>query len=203
MFDSDGTLADTLPCARRILGELADKHGFRRLPEAEMTRLRNASGRDLMRELDIPLRKLPAVVHDVRVLMKRDIQHLSLFPGVDSMLRGLHAKGRQLGVISSNSEENVRHILGPELAAMVHRFSCGVSMFGKAPRIRSMVKAMRIEPAASIYVGDEVRDAEASQAAKVAFGGVSWGQHTAEGLQAAGATLLFTSPENALKQLIA
>lgn len=39
----------------------------------------------------------------------------------------------------------------------------------------------------AIYVGDEVRDAEAAREARVDFGAVGWGQHSPEALRAAGA----------------
>ena len=62
IFDSDGTLADTLPWIRSIFNDLADEHGFRRVKPEEAERLRNLEGTALLRELKLPLAKLPGVL---------------------------------------------------------------------------------------------------------------------------------------------
>ena len=51
IFDSDGTLADTLPWMRSIFNELAEEHGFRRLAPDDFQRMRDLHGGALLREL--------------------------------------------------------------------------------------------------------------------------------------------------------
>lgn len=201
MFDSDGTLADTLPWARRLFNDLAGRHGFRKVSEQEALQLRDLHGPELLRTLGVPLWRLPVIVRDMRAAMAEHVHEFKPFPGVDEALRALAGSGRVLGVISSNSEENVRRILGPELAGLMTRFSCGVSMFGKARRIKAMVRAAGVAPREAIYVGDEVRDAEAAREAGVDFGAVGWGQHSPEALRAAGAVEVFASVDEMRRKL--
>ncbi|HYV30928.1 MAG TPA: HAD hydrolase-like protein, partial [Candidatus Binatia bacterium] len=62
IFDSDGTLADTLPWMRSVFNELAEEHGFRRVEPHDYERFRDLHGTALLRELGLPLWKLPRVV---------------------------------------------------------------------------------------------------------------------------------------------
>jgi phosphoglycolate phosphatase len=201
IFDSDGTLADTLPWMRSVFNELADEHGFRRVEPHEYERFRDLHGRALLQALKLPLWKLPRVVSGMRSKMASHNGNFSLFPGITEMLQRLAASGVQLAVVSSNSRANVERVLGPHNAALVNHFACGVSMFGKAARIRGVVRASRIARPESIYIGDEIRDAEAARTAGVAFGAVAWGQHSVEALRAQNPAEFFTQVEEIAAKL--
>jgi len=184
IFDSDGTLADTLPWLGSIFNELADEHGFRRIEAHELERFRNLHGHQFLRELDLPVWKLPRVMTAVRRRMAEHTGKLPLFPGIGDMLHRLAASGIQLAVVSSNSRENVQRILGADNAKLITQFLCGASMFGKAAKLRQVVRASLVAPGEAIYIGDEVRDAEAARKAGLAFGAVAWGLHDAKALRA-------------------
>ena len=44
IFDSDGTLADTLPWMRSVFNDLAEEHGFRRVEPHDYERFRDLHG---------------------------------------------------------------------------------------------------------------------------------------------------------------
>jgi phosphoglycolate phosphatase len=201
IFDSDGTLADTLPWMRSIFNELAEEHGFRRVDPSEYPQLRDLPGRALLRELGLPLWKVPKVVNSLRRRMASHTGKFSLFPGIPEVLRRLAASGVRLAVVSSNSRENVERILGVENARLIAHFACGVSMFGKASRLRQVVRQSAVPPQQAIYVGDEIRDAEAARKAGVAFGAVTWGQHSPEALRAQHPTETFASCDEIAEKL--
>ena len=201
IFDSDGTLADTLPWLRRVFNELADKHGFKRVEADEMERLRELHGRELLQALALPLWKVPQVARSMRVRMARDIGQFSLFAGVGEMLRRLAADRVTMGIVSSNSRENVERILGPARAGWIAHFACGASLFGKAPKLRQLLRASGIPPAEAIYLGDEVRDAEASRKAGMAFGAVAWGHHDERILRAQKPEAFFNTAEEIVAAL--
>ena len=191
IFDSDGTLADTLPWMRSIFNELAEEHGFRRVEPSEYHRFRDLHGRALLRELGLPLWKLPRVISSMRRRMARHTGALTLFPGTGEVLHRLAARGVQLGIVSSNSRENVERVLGTENAKLIAYFACGVSMFGKAARVREVLRRSAVERRQAIYIGDEIRDAEAASKARIAFGAVTWGQHSLAALRAQNPTVVF------------
>ena len=203
IFDSDGTLADTLPWMRSVFNELADEHGFRRVAPDEYDRFRDLHGRVLLRELGLPLWKLPRVVNSMRRRMAEHRGQLLPFPGIAQALRRLAAGGVQLAIVSSNSRENVERVLGPENAALIAHFDCGVSMFGKAGRLRQALRRCAVAAPAAIYIGDEIRDAEAAAKAGVAFGAVTWGQHSMEVLRRHQPAQIFTSAEEMAEKLCA
>jgi len=182
MFDSDGTLADTLPWMRSIFNELAEAHGFRRVEPHEYELFRNLHGAALLRELGLPLRKLPRVASDLRRRMTEHTEKLWLFPGISEVLHRLAAAGTHLAIVSSNSRENVERVLGGDNARLVAHFACGVSMFDKAAKLRQALRQCSVQPPQAIYIGDEIRDAQAAAKAGIAFGAVTWGLHRAETL---------------------
>jgi phosphoglycolate phosphatase len=180
IFDSDGTLADTLPWMRSIFNELAGEHGFRRVEPRDYEQFRDLHGSALLRELGLPLWKLPRVVSAMRRRMAEHTGQLSLFPGMSDVLHRLVAGGVQLAVVSSNSRENVERVLGQDNAKLITHFACGVSMMGKASKLRQVLRRCAVQPSQAIYIGDEIRDAEAAAKAGIAFGAVTWGQHSRE-----------------------
>lgn len=201
MFDSDGTLADTLPWMRSVFNDLADEHGFRRVPADDFERMRDLHGSALLDELDLPIWKLPRVVSAMRKRMAAHNGTLAAFNGVPGMLEKLREAGAQLAVVSSNSRVNVERVLGPEVSGLIHHFACGVSMFGKAARLREVVRASRLAKQSAIYIGDEIRDAEAARKAGVAFGAVAWGQHSEQALRAQNPAEFFNSVDEVAEKL--
>ena len=193
IFDSDGTLADTLPWMRGIFNELAEEHGFRRVEPRDYERFRDLHGTSLLRELGLPLWKLPRVVSSMRRRMARHTDGFSLFPGTSDVLQRLAVAGVQLAVVSSNSRANVERVLGKDNARLIGHFACGVSMFGKAAKLRQLIRQNAIPPQQTIYLGDEIRDAEAAKNAGIAFGAVTWGQHSEEALRAKHPAEIFTT----------
>ena len=193
IFDSDGTLADTLPWMRSIFNELAEAHGFRRVEPHESEEFRNLHGTALLRALGLPLRKLPPVMSDMRRRMTEHAGKFSLFPGVTDMLHRLAAVGMQLAIVSSNSRENVERVLGADNVRVVGHFVCGASLFGKAAKLRQALRQCSVQPSQAIYIGDEMRDAEAAAKAGIAFGAVTWGQHGADMLCTQKPAQIFTT----------
>jgi phosphoglycolate phosphatase len=184
IFDSDGTLADTLPWMRSIFNDLAEEHGFRRVQPHEYDRFRDLHGMALLRELGLPLWKLPRVLNSMRRRMAEHRGALSTFPGIGEMLERLAAGGVQLAVVSSNSRANVERVLGADCSNLIGQFACGVAMFGKAAKLRDVLRQSGVQKQHAIFIGDEIRDGEAARKAQIAFGAVAWGQHSLEALRA-------------------
>ena len=92
--------------------------------------------------------------------------------------------GATLAVVSSNSRENVRHVFGAEVAALVAYYECGVSVFGKEAKLKKILRQSGIPRSEAIYIGDEIRDSQAARDVGIAFGGASWGYTTVAALRA-------------------
>jgi phosphoglycolate phosphatase len=194
IFDFDGTLADSFPFFLSVFNTIADRHGFCRIDIEKAAQLRHYDTRRMMDHVGMPAWKLPAASRTFMAMMKESAGAIGLFDGVAGALRHLAAQGVTIAVVSSNSGHNVRTVLGPELSALVARFECGMSVFGKASRIRAVLKRCGAAPGEAIYIGDQGTDAEASHKAGVAFGAVGWGYATIEALRATGCDDEFATP---------
>ena len=194
MFDFDGTLADSFPFFLSVFNTVADRHAFRRIDVARAGELRHLGVRQMMDHVGLPAWKLPLASKTFMAMMQDSAHQIPLFDGIADALRHLHGRGVQLAVVSSNSEHNGRAVLGPELTALVARFDCGMSVFGKASRIRAVLKACGAAPAEALYIGDQATDAEAARKAGVAFGAVHWGYATIEALRAQACATEFVTP---------
>ncbi len=198
IFDFDGTLADSFSWFLGVVNVLADEHGFRRVEEHEVETLRGQGARQIVAHLRIPAWKMPRVGRRMRQHMARDIEHISLFPGVDRLLRELAGRGVRLAIVTSNAIDNVRQVLGPDVAALIHHYECGASMFGKRAKLRAVLRSSGVPAAEALCIGDEVRDLEAAHAEGIAFGAVAWGYTSPEALRAHAPEEMFESVEEIL-----
>ena len=199
IFDFDGTLADSLPFLLSVFNTLADRHGFKRIDTAHAGQFRHYSMRRMMAHVGLPAWKLPRVSRSFMALMQDSAHTIPLFDGVGEVLRHLAVRGVRLAVVSSNSEHNVRQVLGPELAGLVTQFECGMSVFGKASRIRAVLRKCGAGSSQAIYIGDQGTDAEASHKAGIAFGAVHWGYAAIEALREAGCEAEFVTPRDLVR----
>ena len=163
IFDFDGTLADTFPWFADIINKVAEKYHFKKITPDEHETIRGFDARGVLKYLGVPLWKMPLIANYIRMLMTHDIQRIALFQGIENVLRRLADLGATLAVVSSNSYENIQHVLGAELATLIAYYECGVSMFGKEAKLRKILKRSGFSPDEAIYIGDEIRDNEAAK----------------------------------------
>jgi phosphoglycolate phosphatase len=175
IFDFDGTLADSFPWFLSVFNDVADRFEFKRIAEDEVEAVRGLGSREILTHFGVPLWKVPRIAAYMRRLAANDAAAIPLFDGVDRLLESLAVKGVATAIVSSNAKANIRRILGSRNAALITHYACGASLFGKAAKLRRLMRKSGLAPGEVILVGDEVRDGEATKAEKIAFGAVSWG----------------------------
>jgi phosphoglycolate phosphatase len=184
LFDFDGTLADSFPWFTTVVNDVADRFGFRRIAPEELDSLRGKSAREMLAHCGVSPWKLPLIANYIRKRKAQDLHKIKLFAEAAETLRRLVNAGITVAIVSSNSEQNIRAMLGAETAALVAHYECGASMFGKAKRFKAVLRASGFSAANAICIGDEIRDLDAARAASIAFGAVTWGYTTGEALRA-------------------
>lgn len=194
VLDFDGTLADSFGWFCSVLNGVADRYRFRRVGADEVERLRRLGAREILRHLGIPRWKVPFIARHMHGLAARDADMLHPFPGIPGMIADLAGTGVRLVILSSNREDVVRRVLGPESAGRIASWSCGASVFGKARRLRGLVAAAQVSPGRVLCVGDEIRDAEAARTVGCAFGAVAWGYTDGHALAMLAPDHLFREP---------
>src|SRR5215510_8941330 len=130
IFDLDGTLVDSYPWFLTIVNDVARRYGFKPVEAGDIESLRRAGSRGILKRLDVPLWKLPAIAAHMHGLKREYAGALPLFPGVDATLRTLKDAGITLAVVTSDNEDNARRQLGASATHFSH-FACGASLFGK------------------------------------------------------------------------
>jgi phosphoglycolate phosphatase len=199
IFDFDGTLANTYPVFVTSLHELAATHRFRHPAPDEERKLRGMSVTEVMRELQLPLWRVPAVLTDYRKIMGGRIDEIHPFAGVAEALLALQAQKVELALATSNTLDNVIAVLGAELLERFVAVECGTALFGKAQRLRRILKETQADRAQAIYIGDEIRDADAAHRVGVRFGAVAWGYTSIDALLDTNPDRVFRAPADLLE----
>jgi phosphoglycolate phosphatase len=194
VFDFDGTLADSGAWFRANLNDVADRFGFRRVAEEELEALRHMTTRQILRELKVRFWRLPAIARHMRALAARDAAAIRPFDGLPALLEALEGAGIGIAVLSSNSEANVRAVLGPGASARIGLFECEASLLGKARKLRRLLKRAGVKPEEAIAIGDETRDIEAARKAGLKAAAVGWGYAAPAAFHRARPDYFFSDP---------
>lgn len=183
IFDFDGTLANTLGTGVEIYNELAADYGLSAVTMEEVAELRKLNTRALLDHLGISRLLAVKVGARIRKILHERMEEVEMIEGVEPAIRELHAAGFRLGILTSNSADNVRIFLKRFGLLECFRFvEAGVSLFGKSQRIVNVLRKESTTPAEVIYVGDETRDIEAARKSHVAGLAVCWGTNGREAM---------------------
>jgi phosphoglycolate phosphatase len=185
-----------------MVNSVAAKYNFKQIPAEEVEGLRSLSALQLIQYLKIPLWKMPMIANHVRQLMTKDREGIVRFEGVDQLLQQLSQTGVALALVTSNSYENVRHVLGADNLALMRCVECDVSLFGKRSRYRKVLKQCGVQPSEAISIGDEIRDIEAANQERIPFGAVSWGYTHIDALKTHAPTEVFAQVADIFKQIV-
>ncbi len=203
VFDFDGTLANSSAWFAGIFNDIADRFGFRALTAEQLHSLRGHSNREIIKQLGIPMWKMPFIARHMRQRVASDAESIPLFDGVSDLLRSLHGAGMTLAIVSSNSEANIRKILGQENANAIHHYGCGAGLFGKARLLRSVIKRSSTSAKATLCVGDETRDIEAARQVGAWAAAVGWGYASMGGLRRFNPDIVFESIDEIARYCLA
>jgi len=204
IFDFNGVIADTFWQVMEIASRLIKEFGGKNLTPSQLADLKNEGAREIFSDLGISVLKLPFWAKRVREEQAKNIEEAPLFKGIKEMFLELKKKNCQLGILTSNSSENVekffkKNHLDLNLFTFVHAES---KMFGKDKILKKIFKQYKLDPRKVIYVGDEVRDIEAAKKADIKIIAVGWGYNGKEALLKLKPDYFVDKPEEILKVLV-
>ncbi|HEX5791585.1 MAG TPA: HAD-IA family hydrolase [Luteolibacter sp.] len=199
-FDFDGTIADTLGEMRCIYNELAADYGARQVEEEEMERLRQLSLPELIVDLGVPAHRVPSLVTRGTGRLRGRIERIELIEGIREVLQTLKGRVDHLGILTSNSSDNVERFLEVhQLGGLFEFISSKSSLTGKSRHLKAILTTFSLKPHEMLYIGDELRDVKASQKAGIPVAAVSWGFNAHEALAQAKPDFLFDAPQQLLE----
>lgn len=190
VFDFDGTLADTIDVIKEVVSsEMND------INEEDFEFLRSEGIKKLIKRKNIPFYKLPKMV--LHFTSKLNTKHdIPLYPEMIPILHKLSLHYR-LGIVSSNSEENIRQCLTKHQVESLFDFVYSQSsIFGKHLVLKNMCKKHKLNPAEILYVGDEDRDIIACKKAMIRSIAVCWGFNSEKRLREVNPDYVATSPKD-------
>lgn len=193
IFDFDGTIADSFALACSILMNHAKYLGCKQLSTAELLALKDMHAREVLKYLEVPFWRVALFVRKVRKITRERADEINIFPEWPTILKQL-SLNHKIGLISSNSYEVIEFVLKKHHILTLFDFiSCDKSLFGKKRCLNKLIKQRALNPSATYYVGDEVRDVEAAHAAKINSIAVSWGFNSSDRLKQANPSQLISN----------
>jgi phosphoglycolate phosphatase len=183
IFDFDGTIADTQEAVISITNRLAPEFGFSPLNEEDIAHYRHLRAREIIRQSRVSWWQIPFLMKRVKEELKKEILTIQPITGMETALEQLKQQNFQLGIITSNSQENATQFLRQH--GLLHCFNFVESsfyLFGKDKVIKRLLRQKKISPEATTYVGDETRDIEAARKSGVKVVAVGWGFNAATAL---------------------
>ena len=197
IFDVDGTLVDSQNMIVRCLELAAGDMGI----SVSNSRRQLLSGVGLPMHQAVPKaiptidpKAIPEFINTFRVhydKLKDDVLQLQpLFEGAIAMLQGLKSDGYKLGICTSKIKAGLDGVL--DIHNIRHFFdSIKTPDDGPAKPdpflLNQAIAELGIAADAAVFVGDSTYDVKAGIAANMRTLGVSWGYHSVEELQNAGA----------------
>jgi phosphoglycolate phosphatase len=201
VFDFDGTLADTLDALLRIVNRLAPEFKYKQISNEQVDSFKYLTPWEIIKLSKVSLWKLPFLLKRVKEEFPREVRHVKLFPGVVELLLSLKSRGYRLGIVSSNSEANIRSLLNQNNLEYLFDFVTTASTFGKGKVIERMMKKYNCSKSDAIYIGDEIRDIQAARSIQIRIVAVAWGFNAATALIDKQPDLLITQPKALLNAL--
>lgn len=183
IFDFDGTLVNSFKSIVKQFNHLAIEFDFRTVDENNIHTLRDLSSLEIINYLQIPLHKIPNIIYQMRKNLHSEISNLIPIEHLPPVLKNLYDAGFSLGILTSNSQENVKCWLEQhnmtELFKFIHVES---NFFTKKNILKKILKIYQIDKAQTFYIGDETRDIEAAKQSDIFSIAVTWGFNSEKAL---------------------
>lgn len=187
VFDFDGTLVDSMGIIVKVYNELAEQYKFKTLDQKEYQMIMKLPLGEKIKALGVPMSRVLLIrkfSKDFKNKYKSYLPTLHFFDGILDMLDQLKKRGYVISIITSNAESNIRDYLKNKDITVFEYIKSSKGLFGKDKTIKQYMKDHNLKSNELIYIGDEVRDIQASKKIHVEVIAVSWGIDISEVLLA-------------------
>ncbi|MEM7697987.1 MAG: HAD hydrolase-like protein [Verrucomicrobiota bacterium] len=183
IFDFDGTLANTIEAGIGIFNSIAADYGLQPVTMSEVRELRKLNTRAMLDHVGLSRLAAVKLGTHVKRILNRQMDQVEMFDGIEETIRNLHREGFEMGILSSNSVDNVRTFIKRfGLGDCFAFIEAGVSLFGKSHRLNTVMRKRNTGTESVAYVGDETRDMEAARDSKIKSIAVCWGANAREAM---------------------
>ena len=149
ILDFDGTIADSFDF---VVGLLADRAGKQLQPD-DFPALRGMSMAAVGRQFGLSWYRLFNLFLVGRRRMADHIEKVKPFEGMPELIEKLHAEGHELFILTSNTVRSVHTFLHHYgLHKYFFEVYGNISLFGKAPALRRLLRENNLQPKDAIYI---------------------------------------------------
>lgn len=195
IFDFDGTICDSFDVAVKIVREDFPEYFTKEItPEIA----RKWGLKKLIEKTNFPKLKISKLMFKENKKIAKKIPQLKLFSYMKTVIQNL-SKKHSLGIITSNSQENVEAFLKNNKINQYFDFIySSTSLFGKDKSIKKTMESHKLKAGNTIYIGDQARDIEAGKKAGIKTIAVTWGYEAENVLKKVKPTYIVTKPKELL-----
>ena len=178
-FDIDGTLLDSASADLAGLQEALRAELGLSPPAETLTGAFGMPGQDILRSLGVPEAASGRVMRAWQAGKRKHAGWMRIFPGIQTALEGLRARGIHLGVVTSKRPETYAADFSP--FGLGGYFDTVVTCADTAlhkPHPDPLFKFLEragVSPEEALYIGDSIYDRDCARAAKVDFALATWG----------------------------
>lgn len=202
IFDFDGTIADTLETIAILYNKIAHDFNCKPVSFEEKEKFRSMKTHEFLKECNIPVLLLPVLAIKIKAELKFEIRKVKAIAGIVDALHEIKNAGYSIGVMSSNSVENINIFLRENSIEKLFDFvHSGKNIFGKDKVILRLLSKHKLKKENVIYVGDETRDIEALKRIKLPIIAVSWGFNSHKVLEKLNPEGLIDNPNELLPKI--
>ncbi len=201
IFDFDGTIANTLEAILKLFNEVAPKYDIPVIKNSDREKIRDFSIKELVNEYHISPWKLLQLTRYILPKLKNNLKDISAVEGIAEVLKDLEKQGVKIGVVTSNSKENVELFLANQNISQIEFIHSEKNFFGKGKVLSHLIQKQKLDKQNVVYVGDEVRDIDAARAAGISVIAVTWGFNSRKRLEQSKPDYLITEPKQILQKI--
>lgn len=198
IFDFDGTIADTFHTIVNISNLLADEFHFNKLTHEKAQIMKDNTLKETIRQLNVPLLKIPLIVARAKDELLKEIKNIKPVDGLTDILQNLSQLGIRMGILTSNSSQNVNEFLKQQDLNLFVFVATSSKIWSKNLNLRKIIESHGFDMADVIYVGDEARDIDAAKQLGIKVAAVTWGYNSAKTLAAHKPDYLLNQPSDLL-----
>lgn len=195
LFNFNGTITNTKFLAIDMYNEIAEKQGYKKILEEDVSYLSALSIRNRCKVLNLPLYKMPLVGIAIKRRSQQYIPNLKPVSGMKETLRLLKQKGYKIGFTTSNNQVVMNEFLINNSINIFNYRHFSFSPLSKSKDISSFLKKYDLKKEDVVYVGDELRDIKAAKKNGLFCIAVSWGFDSVELLNTGRADKVITEPK--------
>lgn len=180
IFDFDGVICPSYSLFMGQVNALADEYKIKKVSQSQVEQFREMPLQAILKSLNVSMIKLPFILKRVKRNVQEQLLELKPVPGIVEVLQALQAEGISLGVLTSNSEKNVRSYFKRYGIDVFDFIYAGNNVFGKHKNLKKILKKtnLNLKQHQLIYIGDEIRDIQAAKKVLLANIGVTWGYNS-------------------------